>query len=114
MAMPSNIGIIDLMMGIPSDEKNHWYDYMQSMFLDEESRSMFKMPAQYMFQVPELDDIADGLVYTIGQMDKHGIERSMIGISGDPDRVHEHAIKAHPERFFASYECNPNLGMEEV
>jgi predicted TIM-barrel fold metal-dependent hydrolase len=114
MAMPTDIGIIDLMMGIPSDEKNHWYDYMKPMFLDEESRSMFSMPAQYMFNVPELDDIADGLAYTIEQMDKYNIARSMIGINGEPERVHERAIKAHPDRFFASYECNPNLGMDEV
>ncbi len=114
MTMPTDIGIIDLMMGIPSDEKNHWYDYMKPMFLDEESRSMFSMPAQYMFNVPDLDDIADGLAYTVEQMDKHGIARSMIGINGEPERVHERAIKAHPQRFFASYECNPNLGMEEV
>jgi predicted TIM-barrel fold metal-dependent hydrolase len=114
MAMPTDIGVIDLMLSIPSAEKNHWYDYMKPMFLDEESRSMFSMPAQYMFDVPDLDDIADGLAYTLAQMDKHGIARAMIGINGDPDRVHEQAIKAHPDRFFASYECNPNLGMEEV
>ena len=75
---------------------------------------MFSMPAQYMFTVPDLKDVDDGLAYTLDQMDQHGIERAMIGISGDMDRMHETALRAHPDRFFASYEANPNLGMEEV
>ncbi|MEP5766036.1 MAG: amidohydrolase family protein [Halieaceae bacterium] len=114
MSMPRDIKTIDLMMGIPSADQNSWYDYMKPLFLDEESRNTFSMPAQYMFDVPELQDLADGTAYTLAQMDLHGIDRAMIGIIGDPGRTHEQAIVAHPDRFFASYECNPNLGMEEV
>ena len=54
MPMPSGIRAIDLMMGIPSDEKSGWYDFMQPLLLDQESREMFSMPAQYMFDVPDL------------------------------------------------------------
>lgn len=114
MPMPTDIGIIDLMLGIPSAERDHWYDHMKPMLLDQESRDMFSMPAQYMFTVPDLKEVDDGLAYTLDQMDQHGIERAMIGISGDIDRMHEKALRAHPDRFFASYEANPNLGMEEV
>ncbi|MEH6588354.1 MAG: amidohydrolase family protein [Halioglobus sp.] len=114
MAMPSDIGIIDLMLMIPSDEQDHWYDYMKGMFLDRESREMFSMPAQYMFNVPDLKDIKDGLGYTLAQMDKHGIAKAMVGISGDASLTHERAVAEHPERFFASYEANPNLAMDEV
>ncbi len=114
MAMPMDIGVIDLMLGIPSTERDHWYDYMKPMLMDEESREMFSMPAQYMFNVPDLKDIDDGLPYTLEQMDRHGIERAMIGISGDLSRTHEQALRAHPDRFFASYEANPNRGMDEV
>jgi len=112
--MPDGIGIIDLMMGIPSADRSDWYDYMKPMFRDEESRAVFSMPAQYMFNVPDLTDVADGLTYTLEQMDAHGIERSMIGIRGDPDRTHERAVRDRPDRFFASYECDPNKGMDEV
>lgn len=114
MPMPDDIGIIDLMLAIPSDEQNHWYEYMKPLFLDRESREMFSMPAQYMFNVPDLADIKDGLAYTLEQMDRHGIERAMLGISGDPERTHERALRDHPQRFFASYEANPNLAMDEV
>ncbi len=114
MPMPTNIKAIDLMMGIPSEERSHWYDYMKPLLLDRESREQFSMPAQYMFDVPKIDGITDGTAYTIEQMDRHGIERAMIGVFGNPDSVHEKAVKAHPQRFFASYEANPNHGMDEV
>jgi predicted TIM-barrel fold metal-dependent hydrolase len=50
---------------------------------------------------------------TLDEMDKHGIERAMIGMThtkGESAR----AIKEHPDRFFGSFEVNPNLGMEGV
>jgi predicted TIM-barrel fold metal-dependent hydrolase len=112
--MPGNIGIIDLMLGIPSGERDHWYDHIKPLLMDRESREVFSMPAQYMFTVPELADVADGQAYTLEQMDRFNIERAMIGISGDSERTHEQALASHPDRFFASYECNPNRGMEEV
>ncbi len=114
MPLPADLGIIDTMLGIPSAERDHWYDHMKPLLLDAESRELFSMPAQYMFNVPDLENVEDGLTYTLEQMDRFGIERAMIGISGDPGRVHEQALQAHPDRFFASYEANPNLGMEEV
>ena len=114
MPMPTDIGVIDTMLGIPSAERDHWYDYMKPMFLDAESREMFSMPAQYMFNVPDLKSVEDGLAYTLEQMDHHGIARAMLGIQGDTSRTHERALAQHPERFFASYEANPNRGMEEV
>ena len=114
MTMPKDIGIIDLMLAIPSADQDTWYDYMKPMFMDEESRNLFSMPAQYMFSAPDLKDVKDGLAYTLKQMDRFGIERAMLGIQGDAGRVHEGALQSHPKRFFASYECNPNRGMEEV
>ncbi len=114
MSLPPDIAIIDTMLGIPSAERDHWYDYMKPLLLDAESREMFSMPAQYMFNVPDLKDVEDGLAYTLEQMDRFGIDKAMIGISGDPERIHERALREHPDRFCASYEANPNLGMEEV
>ena len=73
MAMPNDVGIIDLMLMIPSAEQSHWYDYMKPLFLDSDSRDVFSMPAQYMFNVPDLKNIEDGRAYTLAQMDQHGI-----------------------------------------
>lgn len=114
MPMPTDVGIIDTMLGIPSAERDHWYDFMKPLLLDAESREMFSMPAQYMFNVPDLKDIEDGLAYTLEQMDHFGMEKAMLGISGDTSRTHERALREYPDRFFGCYAVNPNLGMEEV
>ena len=47
MAYPKDIAIIDTMMGIPSQEdRSDWYDSFRPLLMDEQSRQMFKMPAQ--------------------------------------------------------------------
>lgn len=114
MAMPENVKIIDLMMGIPGEDNSGWYDFIKPMLMDEESHKQFKMPAQYMFKdIPQAGKQPDYVEYTIAQMDRYGIERSMIGID-DANAAHLEALKRRPDRFFASYEANPNKGMEEV
>ncbi|MEH6551540.1 MAG: amidohydrolase family protein [Pseudomonadales bacterium] len=116
MAYPRDIKIIDLMLGIPSDDGNAaYYEGIKSMLMDEESHSAFSMPAQYMFKdsVPKIDNQPDYIAYTLEQMDKHNIEKAMVGIGYFGDAGVE-AVKRHPDRFFASYEANPNNGMAEV
>jgi hypothetical protein len=50
MAMPTGIGVIDLMLAIPTDDNSRWYEFMKPLLRDRESREQFKMPAQYMFR----------------------------------------------------------------
>ena len=50
MAMPTDIGVIDLMMAIPNNDTSDYYDFIKPLLMDEQSRQMFKMPAQYMFK----------------------------------------------------------------
>jgi len=114
MPMPSGLKAIDLMMNIPEGDPTAWYEFMKPLLLDEESRKVFKMPAQYMFKdIPEIDDQDDYVAYAIAEMDKWDIERSMLGISG-PNSKNFEACQGHPDRFFPSYGANPNNGMEEV
>jgi predicted TIM-barrel fold metal-dependent hydrolase len=114
MGMPANVGIVDLMLQIPSDEKEQWYDFMKPMLLDRESREMFAMPAQYMFKdIPQTGKPDDYIRYTLDQMDKHGIEKAMVGVNFT-NPVTTRGVKEHPDRFFGSYEVNPNRGMEGV
>ncbi len=114
MPMPSDVKIIDLMLSVPGEDNSKWYDFMKPLLMDQESREMFKFPAQYMFKdVPQVGGKDDYVAYTIEQMDKHGIERAMLGID-DSNVVAKEALERFPERFFPSYEANPNNGMEEV
>jgi predicted TIM-barrel fold metal-dependent hydrolase len=114
MPIPSGLRAIDLMMNIPDGDPSSWYEFMKPLLLDEESRKVFSMPAQYMFKdIPEIGEQKDYVQYAIGEMDKWNIERAMLGISG-PNSTNLDACKKHPDRFFPSYGANPNNGMEEV
>lgn len=114
MPMPSDFKIIDLMLSVPGEDNSKWYEFMKPLLMDQESREMFKFPAQYMFKdVPQIGGKDDYVAYTIEQMDKHGIHRAMLGID-DPNEVAKAALRRFPERFFPCYEANPNNGMEEV
>ena len=113
MPMPSDIGIIDLMLAIPGDDSSAFYDWIKPLLLDRESHELFTMPAQYMFKdIPDTGKQEDYIAYTLAQMDKHGIERAMIGVGFSA--LQQEALRRHPDRFFASYEANPNHGMAEV
>jgi predicted TIM-barrel fold metal-dependent hydrolase len=51
MGFNKDIFTVDLMLGIPEKEdRSDWYTFMEPLLRDEESKSMFKMPAQYMFK----------------------------------------------------------------
>jgi predicted TIM-barrel fold metal-dependent hydrolase len=114
MTMPTDLGAIDLMMGIPEGSKKDWYRFLRAGFMDAESGEM-EFPVQYMFkEVPE--DIAEGVdpvAVVLGEMDHHGIDKAMLGISFERS-ISLRAIEQHPDRFFGSFEVNPNRGMEGV
>ena len=107
MPIPSDIRAIDLMLSVPGEDTSAWYEFMKPLFLDEDSRRVFKMPAEYMFKdIPNVEGQSDYIAYTVGQMDAHGVERAMVSIGG-PATLNEEACNAHPDRFFASYNANP-------
>ena len=115
MAFPTDVGVIDLMLNIPGDDNSKWYEFMKPLLLDDESRRVFEMPVQYMFKdIPQTAAGTDDFVaYTLAKMDAHNIERAMVGL-GEVQGHNTEALRRHPDRFFASYEANPNRGMETV
>jgi len=115
MAMPDNIGIVDLMLAIPNNPTSNFYDFIKPLLMDQQSRDLFQMPAQYMFKdLPDVGEQTDYVAYTVSQMDKYGIAKAMIGVEEDQYELHQRALREYPDRFVACYECNPNRGMEEV
>ncbi len=114
MPMPRDVRAIDLMLNIPGEDQSGWYTFMKPLFLDQESRHQFEMPAEYMFKdIPKTEQRADHVAYTVAEMDKHGIERAMLGVD-DENAVTRDAIGRFPTRFFGSYHANPNNAMDEV
>lgn len=114
MTMPAGIGVIDLMLELPTDDRGTWYDFMKPLLMDQESRELFKMPAEYMFKaIPTVRDSDDYVGIALDEMDKYGIEKAMISVRfGNP--LGARAMKDHPDRFIPSFAVDPNLGMEGV
>lgn len=114
MPMPQDLGIIDLMLGIPRDDPKQVYEFMKPLLRDAESRRAFEFPAQYMFKdFPKVEKQEDYITYTLGLMDRFGIEKAFIGIDDD-DEIGKLAMKRHRDRFFCGCDADPNQGMEAV
>lgn len=114
MSMPTDIPIIDLMLGIPSDDAKRSYDFMRPLFRDPDSLKSFEFPVEYMFKdVPSFSNLHDRIKYTLEEMDKYQIERALIGVSLH-DEVAQRAMREHPDRFLASCNTEPNRGMEDI
>lgn len=114
MPFPDKQPIIDLMLGIPGEDNSHWYDFIKPLLLDEESRKLFKMPAQYMFKdIPQAGKQDDYIQYTLDLMDTFNIQTAMTMVD-DHIEVSKQALKQHPDRFVGAYECDPNRAMDEV
>lgn len=104
MPMPTDVGVIDLMIGFPDPDSN--LDYLKPLFRDEESRNM-KFPAQYMFKdVPsKAAREQDPIEVTLTEMDKYGVAMGMIGVGGG---LAARALREHPDRFFGCVSVDPN------
>ncbi len=110
--MPADLGIIDTMIGFPGSDFGV-YDFILRQVKDAESAE-FDFPVEYMFKnVPKklygTDD--DPIEVTLGEMDRFGIEKGLIGCEG-PDS--QRALREHPDRFVASASADPNDVMGEV
>ena len=80
VSMPTDVGIVDLMLGIPTGHEKDWYEFLKPQ-LREESKD-FEFPAQYMFKdVPHWTSrSADPVAATLDLMDRYGIEKAMVGV----------------------------------
>ncbi len=115
MAMPTDIGIVDLGIGFPYqsvEEKKKAYDFFRPLLKDEQSRSEFEFPAQYMFKdVPDVvDPSVDPVDWVVQKMDAFHIEIAKTGLTENGIR----AKREHPGRFFLSMSVDPNLGVETL
>jgi hypothetical protein len=122
MGMPTDIGVIDLMLQVPGGTKRDRYRFLAGNLRDTESREEFDFPVQYIFKdVPaDLPEEADELDVVLRLMDHHGIDKAMLGIGRfhtEDDDDHDGARRAltnHPDRFIGSWAVDPNRGMEGV
>jgi predicted TIM-barrel fold metal-dependent hydrolase len=104
--MPTDIGVIDLMIGFPHVDAKQVYEYMQPALKDEDSAKA-EFPAEYMFkEVPNhLEQEQDPVAVTLAEMDKHGVATGLVGFGNENTK---RAIADHPDRFVPSLEVDPN------
>ena len=111
MAMPSDIGIIDTMIGFPGPDFST-YEFIRTQLKDSESAG-FDFPVEYMFKgVPKEKVGADDPIgVTLAEMDAHGIEIGLVGCEGETGRK---ALAEHPDRFVGSCQVDANDVMGSV
>src|SRR5215831_6885599 len=99
MGMPSDIGIVDTMIGFPHEGFGQ-YDFIRRQTRDRSSREEMEFPVEYMFKdVPKDLPTSDPVSVTLHEMDRFGIEIGMIGVADDTSRK---PLKQHPDRFIPS------------
>jgi predicted TIM-barrel fold metal-dependent hydrolase len=115
MPMPTDIGIVDPGIGFPFqsvEAKMRTYDFFRPLLKDEQSRTEFEFPAQYMFKdVPDvISPDEDPVRWIVDKMDQFNIEIALTGLSENGIR----AKREHPGRFFLTARADPNGGMETL
>ncbi|HEX3489555.1 MAG TPA: amidohydrolase family protein [Streptosporangiaceae bacterium] len=99
MAFPPGVPVIDTMIGFPH-EGFAQYDFIRRQTRDRSSKEEMEFPVEYIFKgVPKDLPTDDPIAVTLGEMDKYGIERGLVGVSDETSRA---ALKAHPDRFIPS------------
>jgi uncharacterized protein len=103
---PGDIGVVDLMIGFPMQDKKAVYEYLMRGIRDDETRDKFTFPAEYMFKdVPEgPEEGVDPIDATFAEMDRFNVESGLFGLS---EQAAE-AKKREPKRVHLSLESDPN------
>ena len=111
--MPSDIGIIDCMIGFPHEDFST-YDFIRAQTKDAQSNEEYDFPVEYMFKnVPkELYGTGmDPIDVTLHEMDRFGVEKGLVGIDSEDG---QRAITQHPDRFLGQINVDPNTGMDGI
>ena len=125
MGMPTDVGVIDTMMGTRAG-KGAKINYANLTGIRDADSAGMNFPAQYMFKdVPFSDQARDaseddfeppeGADLLLPFMDRHNVEIAMIGVSpADHKGPARDALARYPERFIGAYEPDPNDVMGSV
>jgi predicted TIM-barrel fold metal-dependent hydrolase len=121
MGMPTDIPVIDTMIGFPAKDMKAQYAFITQQTKDKESKEEFAFPAEYMFKAPPdkekaLRDTDDPIAYTVSEMDKWGVQLGMVGVGGraEGESQGEEALTRFPDRFVGAVNGDPNEGMAGI
>jgi predicted TIM-barrel fold metal-dependent hydrolase len=108
-----DVGIVDLMVALPTGGGATWRDQLAPLLKDSGSAS-FAHPASYLYRnLPAARTAADPVPAVLDEMDRFGVERALVGV--DPaDDTAVRAVRAHPDRFVPSVDVDPTAGVAGV
>src|SRR5262245_41069731 len=111
MPMPTDVAIIDTMIGFPGDFSI--YDFIRKQAKNRDTKESFQFPVEYMFKdaPKDLYGSDDPVAVTLREMDRFGVTQALISCEGELSRG---ALKQFPDRFIPSMAVEPNEGMEGV
>lgn len=112
---PRDIKVIDTMLGVPmKEDRSDWFNFFKPLLRDAQSLQQFSMPAQYMFKnIPSAEGVDDLPGWTVGEMDRFGIERALIGYNeGSP--LNDIVRDRFADRFIFDMPVDPNGGVDVV
>ncbi|MCB0951475.1 MAG: amidohydrolase family protein, partial [Microthrixaceae bacterium] len=114
--MPTDIAIIDTMIGFPSTDRREVYKFLAPSLRDKESQEDFKMPAQYMFKdIPaDIGEGVDPVAVTLHNMDTYGVRQGMVNVGNEDREAPRRAVREFPERFLPCIDVDPRHGMDAV
>ena len=83
MSFPSDVGVVDLMMGIPEGAKKDWYGFLRAGLMDDESKDdgVPRRSTCSRTCPKDIDAEADPVAVVLGEMDHFGIEKAMLGVT---------------------------------
>jgi uncharacterized protein len=105
--MPSDIGVVDCMIGFPSARAGRRFDFLRPQLRGHERQSS-SSPIAYMFKDDpnRVEEQDDPVAITLGEMDRFGVAIGLVGLAGS---VVDRALAEHPDRFKANLEAlDPN------
>ena len=109
MAMPSDVGIVDLMFTTPID-RGAWHQSFGNLVKDDDSKTHGHAAGYLFSDLPEVDGAVDFVAYLIAEMDRWGIDKGLLPVAFG-DEWGTRGVAEHPDRLYGVYLVDPNHGM---
>jgi hypothetical protein len=110
-----NVGVIDLMLEIPTGRAGMGMSQAKKLLRDRESAGFSHHPAQYLFKSsPEQmgEQLDPGAI--VQMMDDYGVQMAQISVHPRQPEGALDLFNKYPTRFFGEIYVDPNRGMDAV
>lgn len=113
MARPTDVGVIDLMLEIPTGSAGMGMKQARALTKDKGTDDFTHHPAQYLFKdAPERMSIASDPHAVVAMMDAFGVSMAQIGVNPRKPEGALALFEKYPTRFFGEVGVDPNAGMD--